>query len=305
MTLAAALILDAIFGEPRWLWSRVPHPVVLMGRLVDVGDRLLNRGAWRRVKGALWVVVLAAAALGLGFAIAALPYGPVWETIGAAILLAHRSLVDHVRAVADGLAQGLAEGRTAVARIVGRDTREMDESAVARAAIESAGENFSDGVVAPALWFAALGLPGIFLYKIVNTADSMIGHKTEKHLEFGWAAARLDDVLNWAPARFTAVLIAAAHRDRTAWRIIRRDAPLHRSPNAGWPEAALACALDAAVSGPRSYGGRIEDHPFVNREGRHDLSHEDVYEAYAALWRVWGEFLIVVTIVGLVRLIAF
>ena len=302
LSLAAALILDAMLGEPRWLWNRVPHPVVLIGQGIDWMDRRFNRGANRRVKGLACVLMLVALCGLFGWLLAALPLGLLWETLIAAILIAHRSLTDHVQAVADGLSRNLADGRASVAMIVGRDTGQMDESAVARAAIESAGENFSDGVIAPAFWFALLGLPGILIYKAVNTADSMIGHRTERHAQFGWAAARLDDALNWLPARLTAALIALAHLAPEAWSLARIEGPRHRSPNAGWPEAALARVLDVAVSGPRSYGGQVEDHPFVHGDGRKDIGAPEVAAAARALWRSWIVLLGIVSLIGIVTL---
>lgn len=286
--LIPALLLDAAFGEPRWLWSRLPHPAVLMGRAIDALDRRFNTGDNRRLRGIAATAALVCGAGLLGLAIAALPFGPLWEILLGAILLAQRSLADHVAAVAKGLRQGLPEGRAMVARIVGRDTAAMDEPAVARAAIESAAENLSDGVVAPAFWFLIAGLPGILIYKVVNTADSMIGHRTPRHAAFGWAAARLDDVLNWIPARLTALMLMAAGWRRGMARIILRDAPRHRSPNAGWPEAAMAVALDIAVSGPRSYHGTLRDEPFVHPEGRRDAGPEDIDRAVELLWWVWG-----------------
>lgn len=300
LSLAAALILDALMGEPRWLWSRLPHPVVLMGRLIGWMDTRFNAGPKRKQKGALCMGALVLAAGLTGWAIAMLHLGWLWETILAAILIAQRSLCDHVKAVADGLRTSVPEGRAAVAMIVGRDTTEMDEPAIARAAIESAGENFSDGVIAPAFWFAVLGLPGITIYKLVNTADSMIGHMTEQYRDFGWAAAKLDDVLNWAPARLSALLLALAHGSRAAWITARVEAPAHRSPNAGWPEAALAHVLDVALSGPRSYGGQVEPHPFVHKTGRHDIGARDIDAATDALWRAWVMFLTIVLAIGLV-----
>jgi len=206
--LLAALLIDAALGEPRWLWSRWPHPAVLMGRAVAALDRGLNTGGLRRAKGALATAVLGLGALALGGLVAALPLGPLWEVLAAAVLLAQKSLAEHVAAVAQGLRYGLAEGRRAVARIVGRDPATLDEAGVARAAIESAAENFSDGVAAPAFWFLLGGLPGVLLYKVTNTADSMIGYRTARHADFGWAAARFDDLLNWVPARLSAGLIA-------------------------------------------------------------------------------------------------
>ena len=284
--LTAAMILDAIFGEPNWLWSRLPHPAVLMGRAIDWADSRFNRGNDRKLKGIASVAALTLAAAILGVAIAAL--GPIAETLAAAILLAHRSLVTHIRAVADGLRLSLPAGRHAVAQIVSRDTAEMNEAAVARSAIESAAENLSDGVIAPAFWFLIFGLPGLMIYKLVNTADSMIGYRTPRHAEFGWAAARLDDALNWIPARLTAALIAAAHLRLDIWPQIRRDARLHRSPNAGWPEAAMAASLNIALAGPRSYDGQMRDFPFVNPSGRRALTANDIDAVANALWRIWA-----------------
>ncbi|SEN49019.1 adenosylcobinamide-phosphate synthase CbiB [Palleronia pelagia] len=287
MTLFAALLLDALLGEPRWLWDRAPHPAVLMGRAVGWSDRRFNRPP-ARAMGVLCVAGLVIGAGLLGLFIAALPGGALWSTLIAAILLAQRSLADHVGRVASALGRSLPEGRHAVAQIVGRDTAAMDGAAVARAAIESAAENLGDGVVAPAFWFAVAGLPGILIYKIVNTADSMVGYRTPRHEAFGWAAARLDDVLNWIPARLTAGLIALAHLRADAWRVILRDAGLHRSPNAGWPEAAMAVCLDVSLSGPRAYDGRMQDFPWVFPEGRRDPGAAEIRAAVTALWRTWA-----------------
>ena len=299
MTLLFAIILDAIFGEPKAIWDRYPHPAVLMGRLIAVLDRTFNEGSHRRTKGAVVVAVLVLGAAMLGQMIAWIPDLGLFESVVAAILLAQKSLVDHVRAVADALRQSLPEGRRAVSMIVGRDTAHMDEGAVARSAIESAAENLSDGVIAPAFWFLLFGLPGIFVYKIVNTADSMIGHRTPRHEEFGWAAARLDDLLNLVPARLTAVLIALAH-GWTDPAPILRDAPLHRSPNAGWPEAAMAVVLDVALSGPRSYHGQLRDFPWVHPDGNRNPGPDDIDRACRALWRTWALMLGIVAIVALV-----
>jgi len=198
--LLVALILDAVFGEPKAIWSRIPHPAVLMGRAVGLMDRIFNEGDGRQAKGALAIGILSLGAVALGLAISALPLGWLWSILLAAILLAQKSLCQHVLAVGDALGVSVGDGRIAVARIVGRDTAEMQGPDIARAAIESAAENLSDGVVAPAFWFLIAGLPGILVYKIVNTADSMIGYRTERYREFGRTAARLDDVLNWVPA---------------------------------------------------------------------------------------------------------
>ena len=288
MLLVAAMLLDAVFGEPDWLWRKAPHPAVLMGRAIDWADRQFNTGRNRKLKGIATVAVLTLLGSLLGMAIAALPFGPIFETLAAAILLAQRSLTTHVRAVADGLHISLAAGRQAVAQIVGRDTATMDEPAVVRAAIESAAENLSDGVIAPVFWFLLLGLPGLLVYKLVNTADSMIGYRTPRHEQFGWAAARFDDLLNWIPARLTAALIAIANLRFDILPVVRRDAKLHRSPNAGWPEAAMAATLGVAIAGPRSYYGEMRDFPFVNPEGRRNLTAADIGSATGALWRTWA-----------------
>jgi adenosylcobinamide-phosphate synthase len=274
--LLLALLLEAGVGYPAGIYARIGHPVTWIGALIGGLDRALNRDgeafATRRAKGvgALLIVLVtvgaASAALGAALrplgALALLPLA-----ILASTLLAQRSLHEHVARVAAGLErEGLAGGRREVAMIVGRDPASLDEAGVARAAIESLAENFSDGVVAPAFWLGAAGLPGIALYKAVNTADSMIGHRSGRHLAFGWAAARLDDLVNLPASRLAALLlIAAAALDRdadagAAWRAVRRDARRHRSPNAGWPEAAMAGALGLRLAGPRVYGGtRVED----------------------------------------------
>jgi len=297
--LVPALLLDAAFGEPHWLWSRLPHPAVVMGRAVGWLDARLNRGENRKAKGVLALLVLVLGAGLAGAAIASLPDGGLLEVLAAAILLAQRSLVDHVRAVGDALRLSLSDGRRMVARIVGRDTSGLDEAGVARAAIESAAENLSDGVVAPALAFLVFGLPGLMIYKITNTADSMIGHRTARHEQFGWAAARFDDLLNWIPARLTAALILLAH-GRFDPAPVLRDGPLHRSPNAGWPEAAMAVVLDVALSGPRSYNGVITAFPWVWPEGRADPGPDQIDAACTALWRAWAGLLGLACLVALV-----
>ena len=296
--LVIALLLDAALGEPKWLWSRIPHPAVLMGRLVGWLDARLNRGTQKRLAGVLALIALIAVALLTGLLLAALPLGPVIEILVAAMILAQRSLADHVAAVADALRLSLSDGPIAVAKIVGRDTSDMDAPAVARGAIESAAENLSDGVVAPAFWFLIGGLPAMLIYKIVNTADSMIGYRSPRHEAFGWAAARFDDLLNWVPARLTAALIALAHARPDAARVIRRDAALHRSPNAGWPEAAMAVVLNISLSGPRTYDGVSRDFPFVHPEGHPPLAPE-VDASVRALWRSWALLILIVSVLAL------
>lgn len=287
--LSLALLLDAVLGEPRWLWARLTHPAVLMGRAVGWCDARFNRGSARVARGAATLVLLVVLAAGAGAVIAA--FGPLAEALGAAILLAQKSLADHVRAVADALRLSAGDGRRAVARIVGRDTAGMDGPAISRAAIESAAENVSDGVVAPAFWFLLGGLPAMAVYKMVNTADSMIGYRTERHEAFGKAAARLDDLLNLVPARLTALLIAALHGGLGRWREIAEEARRHRSPNAGWPEAAMARALNVALSGPRAYHGRMQDFAWVHPRGRRDPGPAEIEAAISALWRLWAALL--------------
>ncbi len=298
MILIAALLLDATFGEPRWLWDRMAHPAVLMGRLVGWCDTRFNREGALKLKGTLVAAGLLLTGLVMGWLIHLIPDHGGLEALSVAILLAQKSLVDHVRAVASALRRSIPEGRRAVAMIVGRDTAEMTGPDIARGAIESAAENLSDGVVAPVFWYLVFGLPGILAYKLVNTADSTIGHLTPRYKDFGWASARLDDVLNLIPARLTALLIALTH----GWvdpKPILRDAPKHRSPNAGWPESALAPVLNVALSGPRSYNGVRKDYPWVWPEGRRDPGADDIDAAADALWRVWAALLAVAVVVAL------
>ncbi|MCB9946408.1 MAG: cobalamin biosynthesis protein [Rhodospirillaceae bacterium] len=292
--LAAAILIDALAGEPGWLWRRVPHPIVLLGRLVGLLDRGLNREGWggarRRAAGIACLVCLLSASIAAGWLLGTvaqlMPVGAVIEAVVVAILLAGRSLYDHVAAVAAGLRTGgLAGGRAAVARIVGRDPDSLDAGGVARAAIESCAENFSDGVIAPAFWYLVGGLPGIVAYKAVNTADSMIGHRSPRYRQFGWAAARFDDLVNLVPARLAGLLVALAAAlrpgasGRGAVRAMLRDAGRHRSPNAGWPEAAMAGALGLALAGPRRYGGQVVDDHWMNAGGRQDAGAGDIQAA--------------------------
>lgn len=284
-----ALFIDGAVGDPNRLYRVIPHPVVLIGRLVATGDRLLNRqGASPAIQVLLGGALVAATlllttAIGSGLARGAqmVPGGWLIEAVLASTLIAFRSLYDHVRAVALGLDAGLVEGRAAVSHIVGRDPRSLDEPGIARAAIESAAENFSDGVVAPVFWFALLGLPGLAAYKAINTLDSMIGHRSERYVCFGLVAARLDDWANWLPARISglaitlgALLLPGANTWQAA-ATMRRDARHHRSPNAGWPEAAMAGALGFALAGPRRYGDRVVDDPWIG-DGRKDLNAGDI-----------------------------
>jgi len=293
--LLVALALDAAFGEMGPLFRRLPHPVVLIGGAVSALEHRWNDqgGApnGQRARGALAVLVLVAlaATMGTGFSLLARSESWLWplEAFAVAALLAQRSLYDHVRAVADGLDRdGLAGGRKQVRHIVGRDPDSLDAPGVGRAAIESLAENFSDGVVAPAFWYLLLGLPGIAVYKTVNTLDSMIGHKTARYLHFGMVAARLDDAMNLVPARLSGSFIAIAAlvvpraRAGAALASMLRDAGKHRSPNAGWPEAAMAGALGLKLAGPRRYPGEVVDAPFIG-PGTPDVTSGDIRRALA------------------------
>lgn len=300
--LIAAMALDAVIGEPKWLWARLSHPAVLMGRAVGWCDARYNIGSHQKRNGILVLCALVIGAAAIGYILS--QFGGIITIIIAAILLAQKSLVTHVARVGDGLRMSLAEGRRQVAMIVGRDTSDMDEAAVARAAIESGAENLSDGVIAPAFWFLIGGLPGLMIYKITNTADSMIGYKTERHAQFGWAAARFDDLLNLIPARLTAILIALPlvplPNLRAHMSAVQSDACLHRSPNAGWPESAMARALNAALSGPRSYDGKMQDFPWVFPDGARQLTAATIDAACAMLWKAWAAMFAFVILIALV-----
>lgn len=288
-----ALACDALIGDPDWLWHRLPHPVVIIGRLIGWLDRSLNHEGWsagaRRTAGVAAVVVLVICSGAVGLLLQRLLQqswiGLTLLGLIASTLIAQRSLYQHVARVRDGFASGgLAGARRAVAMIVGRDPEQLNEAGVARAAIESCAENFSDGVVAPVFWLVLGGLPGLLIYKAVNTADSMIGHRNARYESFGWAAARLDDLLNLASARLAAALLAlsavlSGGSISTAFRVMLRDARKHRSPNAGWPESAMAGALGLALAGPRIYGGTTVDDPFLNAEARRDARPDDIGRA--------------------------
>ncbi|MBQ4825407.1 cobalamin biosynthesis protein [Leisingera sp. HS039] len=296
--LAVALVLDAVFGEPKWLWSRITHPAVLMGKAVGFFDRKLNTGQNRRGKGVLAALALVLCGIIAG-KLLSLP-GTLVEILVAAILIAQRSLIEHVAAVAKGLRSSLEDGRQAVAMIVSRDTAAMTAPQAARSAIESGAENMSDGVIAPAFWFLIAGLPGLIAYKMVNTADSMIGYRTSRYEDFGWASARLDDLLNLIPARLTGVLIALSSGQLRHWGAISADARKHRSPNAGWPEAAMARALDTALAGPRSYEGQMRDFPWVHAFGAKSANAETITRSVTLLWQTWALALVLTVAIATV-----
>jgi len=289
-----AVVIDAILGDPARIYRHMPHPVVWIGKVIGKADDLFNRDGdqpvRRRRAGLVVITILTLGALLLGCILQnlllALPLGPLWLALAMSSLIAQNSLYRHVAAVANGLEISGAEGgRIAVAKIVGRDPEALDRAGISRAAIESLAENFSDGIVAPIFWAALLGLPGLLAYKVINTADSMIGHRSERHLHFGWASARLDDLVNLIPARLTGLLliIAAAilpeMKAPQAWSAMWRDARHHRSPNAGWPEAAMAGALGVALAGPRRYHGELVMDHWMGQGGTPYASARDIRRA--------------------------
>jgi adenosylcobinamide-phosphate synthase len=289
----AALLIEALVGYPDRLVRSIGHPVSWIARLIGALEWYCNRDTaepvQRRALGIitllLVVTVVAVAAFVIERGLLLLPFGVIGVGFLASALIAQRSLHEHVADVADALEQTGAEGgREAVSHIVGRDTAALDEAGVARAAIESLAENFSDGVVAPVFWMLIAGLPGAAVYKAINTADSMIGHRTPRYQAFGWSAARLDDLVNLPASRLSALLIIAAAAvtksasAAAAWQAVRRDARHHRSPNAGYPEAAMAGALGLALAGPRDYGGVRADDAFMG-DGRRAADANDIRAA--------------------------
>jgi adenosylcobinamide-phosphate synthase len=283
-----AMAVDALLGWPGALFARIGHPVTWLGSLIGVLDARWNRASdtptARRMAGVAAALIVIALAAGIGWLVQmAMPSdwrGILLIGVLAWPLVALRSLYDHVAAVRDPLDAGdIDAARKAVSMIVGRDPAALDETGIARAAIESLAENASDGVVAPLFWGVLLGLPGIAGYKAINTLDSMIGHRSERHEAFGWAAARIDDVANFIPARLTGLLFAlTGPGPRDALLCMVRDARRHRSPNAGWPEAAMAGALGVRLCGPRSYHGELADEAWLNG-GARDPAAADISRA--------------------------
>jgi adenosylcobinamide-phosphate synthase len=308
-----ALLIEVIVGYPDRLLRAIGHPVTWMGRLIAALDRALNHESMsdprRRAAGIAALIVIIGVPASIGYLAERiallLPLGIVLAAVLASTLIAQRSLREHVARVAAALEHdGLAAGREAVSHIVGRDPDALDETGVARAAIESLAENFSDGVVAPAFWLAVAGLAGGAAYKAINTADSMIGHRTPHHGAFGWAAARLDDLVNLPASRLSALLIVAAAAVSSdvsaanAWRSVMRDAQRHRSPNAGYPEAAMAGALGLALAGPRVYGGvKVDD--AIMGDGRREATAADIRAALRLYRRADAALIAVVAVVAL------
>ncbi|WP_413874677.1 adenosylcobinamide-phosphate synthase CbiB [Albidovulum sp.] len=288
MMMLVALGLDSLLGWPNPVFRVIGHPVSWLGRLVGALDRWINLdgaddGA-RRIAGVVAAAVVIGAAAEIAWVLTWLVPGAWPGVVLTGVLawpfVAVRSLRDHVQAVALPLADGdLAAARRAVSMIVGRDPEQLGREGVARAALESLAENTSDAVVAPIFWGVIFGLPGIAAYKAINTLDSMIGHRTPRHHAFGWASARIDDLANLIPARLTGLLFAlVSTRPRAALATMWRDARRHRSPNAGWPEAALAGALEIRLSGPRVYHDHVADEPWLN-EGAADPQAADIARA--------------------------
>nr|WP_321457116.1 adenosylcobinamide-phosphate synthase CbiB [uncultured Cohaesibacter sp.] len=297
-TVLVALLVDAVFGEPDWLWRHLPHPVVVFGKAISFFETCFNHpdqqrafSGWLFGLFAIATITVVGSAFGYLLQVWLMGFGLIGSAIVAVLsstLLAQKSLFEHVKRVQEPLHDGNLEGaRHAVSMIVGRDTTKLNDSGVARAAIESLAENYSDGIVAPLFWFLLLGLPGLICYKIINTADSMIGHRNERYQYFGWASARLDDLINLVPARLTMLLLLfspvslnlEAGICNQPWNAFLADARRHRSPNAGWPEAAMARRLGIALSGPRYYDGKLNDEQFVNADGKREIGSNEVAKA--------------------------
>ncbi|QRG05453.1 cobalamin biosynthesis protein CobD [Xanthobacter dioxanivorans] len=308
---ALSMALEALLGYPAWLVRRIGHPVIWIGRLIVVLDHGLNRpgvsASGRRLLGifALLVVLVGAAApaLALEWLLRPLPFGLVLIGLVGSTFIAQRSLHWHVARVAQALeVEGLDAARAAVSHIVGRDPQTLDEAGVARAAIESLAENFSDGVVAPTLWMCVAGLAGGAAYKALNTADSMIGHLTARHAAFGWASARTDDYVNLPASRLAGMLLIAAAAvtpgadARAARQAMLRDAPRHRSPNAGWSEAAMAGALGLKLNGPKVYAGVLTEDAYMGN-GRSEVTAADV-RAALRLYRRADAMLMLIVLAG-------
>jgi len=313
LILIAACGIEAVLAYPAIVFGAIGHPVSWIGALISGLELRLNRpdysAVMRRAAGVMTALLLIAVSLGVGLAlemaVRSVPVlGFILAILIVAALIAAGSLDQHVRAVAAALRKdGLASGRQSIAKIVGRDPEALDQAAICRAAIESLAENASDGVTAPALWYLVGGLPGMIAYKAINTADSMIGHMSERFHAFGWAAAKLDDVVNWPASRLTGLMFVAAASvvpgasASSAWQAFCRDARLHRSPNAGWPEAAMAGALGLRLAGPRVYDGvLVQDHWMG--DGRAEATPEDIERALTIYRAAFVGTLLIVAVIG-------
>lgn len=311
--LLGALVLEGMVGYPDAVWRRIGHPVSWMGRFLDRGEAWFNSRGGKTGRdflgGTLWLVLGAAIVGGamwlVGDALRQMPYGWIVEIVIMATLIAGRSLYTHVRDVQTALAgMSIEAARLKVSLIVGRNTDALEETAIARAAVESLAENASDGVIAPLFWGLIAGLPGIAVYKLVNTADSMWGHRNDRYEGFGKSAARLDDLLNLIPARVTGVLFCAAAaatgQTGAAFQVMTRDASKHLSPNAGWPEAAMAGALGRRLGGPRAYQGYITNGVWLG-DGSEDFSAGDIGQGlrlYLVMLGLAAAFLLAIGLIG-------
>jgi adenosylcobinamide-phosphate synthase len=313
LILVAAFCIEAVLAYPAIVFGAIGHPVSWIGRLISALESRLNRPDYSvdlRLAAGIASVVLViavslAAGLALEMALRGIPFlGLILAVLIVATLLAAGSLDQHVRAVASALRHdGLTGGRQSIAKIVGRDPDALDEAAICRAAIESLAENASDGVTAPVFWYLLGGLPGMIAYKAINTADSMIGHMSERYRAFGWAAAKLDDLVNWPASRLTGLIFIAAAAvvpgasAASAWQALRRDARLHRSPNAGWPEAAMAGALGLRLAGPRVYDGAVIDDHWMG-DGRAEATIQDIDRALTIYRTAFAGALVIVAMIG-------
>jgi adenosylcobinamide-phosphate synthase len=312
--LVGALVIEAAFGYPQFLYRTIGHPVTWIGALIGKLDRGFNReeetATARKIAGVLTLVFVIVISAGIAWiierALAPSLTGQIALAVVTSTLVASRSLYDHVRDVAGALeSRSLDAARDAVGRIVGRNPQTLDKHGVARAAIESLAENASDGVAAPVFWFAVLGLPGLVAYKAINTADSMIGHRTPRHEAFGWAAARLDDLVNLPASRLTgllftvAALLSPGGSPEAALRAMRRDASRHRSPNAGWPESAMAGGLGLKLNGPKTYGTTLVQDAYMG-DGRREVSTTDIRRALRLASMAWAIMIAALLVVALI-----
>ena len=305
LSMLIALCIDRLIGWPNFLFRRFSHPVVGIGHLISFFESHLNKATWstslRRTTGFLTLLFLIAGFAILGFLIMLLiPEGPLGILVTSLLVwpfIASKSLANHVEAVAKPLVtHDLIAARHAVSMIVGRNSNNLDSNDIARAALESLAENTSDGVTAPLFWGVLLGFPGVLIYKFVNTADSMIGYKSERYRDFGWASARIDDLVNYIPARLTSFMYAVISRNTLrVLRITFRDASQHRSPNAGWPETSVAASIGVKLSGPRIYEGVKTTDPWLNKDGR-DPTSSDLFSGLKLfdrfLWAITFSLLI-------------
>ena len=273
-------LLDRLFGDP----ERLPHPVVLFGKMIAKGERMLNLGKWRVLKGALLAVMLISVVVFATWTMIVVAdkvniyLGMAMRAILVFYCLAGTTLIREVRQVFYAIDSSLDEGRQQVARIVGRDTSELTDEEVRKAALETLAENLNDGVIAPLFWFAIGGVPAMMGYKMVNTLDSMIAYHSPRYLKFGKAAARIDDIANYIPARLTALLMLIAARRLNLVSFVMKYGPCHASPNSGWPEAALAGILGCRFGGPHKYFGETFDKPYIGNQDK-PLTREDMEKA--------------------------